>query len=94
MVAPGQKFCWHARRVEIIPEKRPMTYLEEEKSKSFAAYSPGEARLAATLWLGDFKDHGPLRIKSIRVTEERDLFVATVAYSERKVENSPRYLVL
>ena len=79
---------------EIIPEKRPMTYLEEEKSKSFAAYSPGEARLAATLWLGDFKDHGPLRIKSIRVTEERDLFVATVAYSEGKVENSPRYLVL
>jgi hypothetical protein len=65
VVAPRQKFCWHARRVEIIPEKRPMTYLEEEKSKSFAAYSPGEARLAATLWLGDFKDLGPLRIKHL-----------------------------
>jgi hypothetical protein len=64
---------------------------EDEKSKSFAAYSPGEARSAATQWLGDFKDHGPLRITSIRVTEERGLFVATVVYSEMKVESSPRY---
>jgi hypothetical protein len=68
-----------------------MTSLEDEKSKSFAAYSPGEARSAATQWLGDFRDHGPLKITSIRVTEERDLFVATVVYSETKVESSPRY---
>ena len=71
--------------------KRPMTCLEDEKSKSFAAYSPGEARSAATQWLSDFTDHGPLRIMSIRVTEERGLFVATVAYSEMTVESSPRY---
>ena len=74
-----------------IPEKWPMTSLGDEKSKSFAAYSPREARSAATQWLGNFKDHGPLRIISIRVTEERDLFVATVAYSEMTVEHSPRY---
>jgi len=74
-----------------IPEKRLMSSLGEEKSKSFAAYSPSEARSAATKWLGNFKDHGPLRIGSIRVTEERDLFVATVAYSEMPVERSPRY---
>ena len=55
--------------------KRPMTSLEDEKSKSFAAYSPGEARSAATQWLSDFTDHGPLRIMSIRVTEERGLNV-------------------
>ena len=48
-----------------------MTSLGDEKSKSFAAYSPGEARCAATQWLGDFEDHGPLRITSIRVIEER-----------------------
>lgn len=61
------------------------------KRKSFAAYTPGEARTAAAEWLRNFKDHGPLDIKSIRVSEERDLFVATVAYSEMTVEESPRY---
>ena len=69
----------------------PMTSFEDEKSKSFAAYSPSEARSAATQWLGNFKDHGPLTIMSIRVTEERNLFVATVVYSETTVERSPRY---
>ena len=68
-----------------------MTSFGDEKSKFFAAYSPSEARSAATQWLGNFKDHGPLRIISIRVTEEQDLFVATVAYSEMIVEHSPRY---
>ena len=68
-----------------------MTSLGDEKSKSFAAYSPSEARSAATQWLGNFKVHGPLRIMSIRVTEERNLFVATVTYSETTVEHSPRY---
>jgi len=68
-----------------------MTSLGDEKTKFFAAYSPGEARSAATQWLGNFKDHVPLRIISIRVTEEQDLFVATVAYSEMIVEHSPRY---
>jgi hypothetical protein len=62
-----------------------------EKSKSFAAYTPGEARTAAAEWLRNFKDHGPLKISSIRVTEERALFVATVAYSEMTIESSPQY---
>lgn len=62
-----------------------------EKSKAFAAYTPAEARKAATDWLRNFKDHGPLKIDSIRVTEERDLFVATIAYSEMTVEATPRY---
>lgn len=61
------------------------------KRKSFAAYTPGEARTAASEWLRNFKDHGPLDIKSIKISEERDLFIATVAYSEMKVEESPRY---
>jgi hypothetical protein len=62
-----------------------------EKLKSFAAYTPGEARTAASTWLRNFKDHGPLKISSIRVTEERELFVATVAYSEMLVETTPQY---
>ena len=62
-----------------------------EKSKSFAAYTPSEARTAAGTWLRNFKDHGPLKINSIRVTEERELFVATVAYSEMTVETTPQY---
>ena len=62
-----------------------------EKSKSFAAYTPGEARTAAGQWLRNFKDHGPLKINSIRITEERELFVATVAYSEMTVDTTPQY---
>jgi len=62
-----------------------------EKSKSFAAYSPSEARVAAAHWLANFREHGPLRISSIRVTEENDLFIATVAYSDMVVETTPRY---
>ncbi len=62
-----------------------------EKSKAFAAYTPGEARTAAAAWLRNFKDHGPLKINSIRISEEHDLFVATVAYSEMTVETTPRY---
>lgn len=62
-----------------------------EKSKAFAAYTPGEARTAASAWLRNFKDHGPLKIDSIKVSEERDLFIATVAYSEMTVEETPRY---
>lgn len=62
-----------------------------DKSKAFAAYTPGEARKAATEWLRNFREHGPLKISSIRVTEERDLYVATVAYSEMTIETSPRY---
>ena len=62
-----------------------------KKSKSFAAYTPGEARTAAAEWLRNFKIHGPLDISSIKVTEERELFVATVAYSEMTIETTPQY---
>lgn len=62
-----------------------------DKRKSFAAYTPGEARAAASQWLRNFKEHGPLQIKSIKVAAERDLFVATVAYAEMAVETTPQY---
>ena len=62
-----------------------------EKRKSFAAYTAGEARKAASDWLRNFKEHGPLEIRSIRVSEDRDIFVATVAYAEMAVETSPQY---
>lgn len=61
------------------------------KRKEFAAYTPGEARTAASQWLGNFKDHPPLDIKSIRIFEERDLFVAAVVYSEMTVEETPQH---
>ncbi len=43
------------------------------------------------MWLRNFRDHGPLEIKSIRVIEESEHFVATVVYGEMTIEESPRY---
>jgi hypothetical protein len=60
-----------------------------EKRKSFAGYTAGEARTYASDWLRNFKDHGPLDIKSIRVSEDRDHYVATVIYSEMTLEPPP-----
>ncbi len=60
-----------------------------KKRKSFAGYTAGEARTAASDWLRNFKDHGPLEIKSIRVSEERQYFVATVTYAEMAAEPAP-----
>ena len=62
------------------------------KRKSFAGYTAGEARTAASDWLRNFKEHGPLEIKSIRVTEDSDLFVATVTYGRQPVETPPAIL--
>lgn len=62
-----------------------------KKTKAFAAYTPGEARTAASEWLRNFKLHGPLDISSIKISEERDLFIATVAYSEMTIEKTPQY---
>jgi hypothetical protein len=62
-----------------------------EKRKSFAAQTAGEARGAASGWLRDFEAHGPLEIRSIRVSMERDLFVAIVSYTEMEVEETPQY---
>jgi hypothetical protein len=64
-----------------------------DKRKSFAAYTPGEARRAASDWLRNFKEHGPLEIKNIKVAAKRDLFVATVAYAEMTVEATPQYFL-
>ena len=61
------------------------------KRKEFAAYTAGEARTAASQWLKNFKDHGPLDIRSIRTSEERDLFIATVSYTEMTIETTPQY---
>ena len=76
------------------PENRSVNSSAGEKSRAFAAYTPGEARTAASLWLRNLNDHGPLNISSIRITEERDLFVATVAYSEMTVETTPQLEML
>jgi len=62
-----------------------------EKRRSFIGITPWEARGAASLWLSDFTEHGPLDLQSIRVHEEGDFFVAWVVYSEMAVESSPRY---
>lgn len=61
------------------------------KRKEFAAYTAGEARTAASAWLKNFKDHGPLDIHGIRTSEDRDLFIATVTYTEMTVEETPQY---
>jgi hypothetical protein len=61
------------------------------RRKEFAAYSAGEARTAASQWLNNFRDHGPLDIRSIKTHEDRDLFVATVFYTEMTIEQSPQY---
>ncbi len=63
----------------------------EKKRKSFLASSPGEARQAVSTWLGDFRAHGPLKIRSIRVREgeNSERFVATVTFSEMPAEPPP-----
>ena len=50
--------------------------------RSFDAGSPGEARVAASLWLGDFQQHGPLDIRSLRVIPNNDRFLAVLTYSD------------
>lgn len=57
--------------------------------KSFQAQLPRDARNAASAWLGDFTAHGPLDIRSIRLVEEPDAFVAVVTFSEMPAEDSP-----
>jgi hypothetical protein len=56
------------------------------KFRAFEADEPVKARLAACRWLADFSDHGPLDIIAIRVTGDRDLFTATVTYTEMPVD--------
>ena len=63
----------------------------EEKSKAFPGESPNAARDAATVWLRDFSEHGPLDIRSIRVSEDGETFVATVTYADATIETTPRH---
>jgi hypothetical protein len=65
--------------------------LMAEIRKSFAAPSAGEARNFASEWLRDFDEHGPLDIKSIRVREHREVFIATIVYDLMQVEATPRH---
>ena len=69
----------------------PVSILMPEKRRSFSAASPGEARAAASAWLGNFDEHGPLAIRSIRVDQEGEDFVAVVTYRDTRIEISPRY---
>jgi hypothetical protein len=62
-----------------------------EQSRSFAGNSPRAARDAASEWLRDFSAHGPLDIRSIRVSEEGQTFFATVVYSNASIEITPRH---
>jgi hypothetical protein len=60
-----------------------------KRRRSFAGYTAGEARAAACDWLRNFNEHGPLEIKSIKVSEDRDYFIATVTYGEMAAEPPP-----
>jgi hypothetical protein len=62
-----------------------------ENWKSFTGQSPGEARSAASDWLRNFKEHGPLEIRSLRVSGNDERFTATVTYSEMTVEATPQH---
>jgi hypothetical protein len=62
-----------------------------EKRRSFPGVSPPAARNAASSWLRDFSAHGPLDIRSIRVSEKGDHFIATVVFSEAMIELTPRH---
>lgn len=52
------------------------------KFMSFQADCAGQARVAASRWLGDFSQHGPLNIRAIRVVPKDEHFVAIVTYSD------------
>ncbi len=59
-----------------------MEWKPADQSRLFEGDSPGHARAAASKWLGDFSQHGPLRIRRITVSESGETFVAIVTYSE------------
>jgi hypothetical protein len=63
--------------VNIAVEIRPA-----DQSRLFEGDSPGRARAAASEWLGDFSQHGPLRIRRITVSDNGETFIAIVTYSE------------
>ncbi len=56
--------------------------MARDQSKVFLGESPGVARSAASVWLSDFSQHGPLSIRRISVAQNQDTFAAIVTYSE------------
>ncbi len=58
-----------------------------DQSRLFEGDSPGGARAAASQWLGDFSQHGPLRIRRISVSQNGESFVAIVTFSEMSALN-------
>ena len=58
------------------------------QQKLFAADTPWGARAAASAWLSDFAEHGPCDIRSIRVLEDEDFFVAVLTYSEMALDEA------
>jgi hypothetical protein len=55
--------------------------------KAFSGDTPWGARAAASKWLSDFSDHGPLHIRSIRVIEIGEAFEAVVTYSAMRLDS-------
>jgi hypothetical protein len=55
--------------------------------KAFQGSTPWGARAAASKWLSDFSEHGPLHIRSIRVIEDGDSFEAVVTYSAMRLDS-------
>ena len=55
--------------------------------KAFQGDTPWGARTAASKWLSDFSDHGPLHIRSIRVIETGETFEAVVTYSAMRLNS-------
>jgi hypothetical protein len=55
-----------------------------KQRKAFPGDTPWSARGAASKWLSDFSQHGPLHIGSIRVIEDGEMFEAVVTYSEMR----------
>ena len=62
-----------------------------EQQMTFNGSSACAARDAASAWLRNFSLHGPLDIRSIRVTEDGESFVATVVYSDASIDFTPRH---
>ena len=55
--------------------------------RAFSGDTPWGARAAASKWLSDFTDHGPLHIRSIRVIEVGEAFEAVVTYSAMRLDS-------
>lgn len=64
-------------RVPVAAESR---ITDDWQTKLFIGASVGEARNLASEWLRDFRDHGPLEIKSIKSEVRGDHSAAIVTH--------------